>query len=127
MTVLNTNPLSVDLPGECWNQASAIVPPGNAFSEEFWNASARQMLMGLILHVSANYPAEKRTVETLIKLVDAGIESLAEIRAKSKDGAVHAWLRPLEPEKNEHYTAAILAECSANLHRFMLSNPQEKR
>jgi len=127
MMPLKTNPLSHDLSAECWKAAADIVPPGNAFTEEFWNAAARHMLTGVILHVMASYPADKRTVETLIRLVEGGVETIAEIRAKTQSGAVRAWLLPAPSAADDHYTAAILAECAANLHRFLLSNADGMR
>jgi hypothetical protein len=120
MTPLKTDLLSLDLPGECWKTASEIVPPGNAFTEEFWNAASRQMLTGLILHVAITCPLDKRTVETLLKIVEGGVEQIAAIRANTVSGAVRAWLHPAPAEADHHYTAAILAECAANLHRFLL-------
>lgn len=127
MTTLKTDFLSHDLPREYCALASEIVPEGSAFAEEYWNAMARQMLTGLILHVALSYPLEKRTTETLLGLVEGGVKAIDEIRASTPSGAVRAWLRPSEPEKNEHFTAAVLAECAANLHRFLLSTPQESR
>ncbi len=127
MTKLDMEPLPLDLPAECWKAASEIVPPGNAFSEEFWNAAARQMLTGLILHMATTCPLEKRTVESLLKLCEGGVAAIEEIRANARSGAVRAWLHPAPAETNDHYTAAVLAECAANLHRFLLSQPPETR
>jgi len=127
MTPLKTDPLAADLPSECWRAAAMIVPAGSAFQEEFWNAMARHMLTGLILHVMASDPAEKRTVETLIRLVEGGVKTLTEIRANTESSAVRAWLRPAPAEADDHFTAAILAECAASLHRFLLSKPHETR
>jgi len=127
MTLLSTDRLARDLPAECWRAASEIAPVGCAFSEEFWNAAARQMLTGLILHVMTTCPLEKRKVETLLQLVEGGVKAVAEIRANTGSGAVRAWLHPSPAETDDHYTAAILAECAANLHRFLLSNSPEKR
>jgi len=127
MTPLKTDVLSLDVPAECWRVAAEIVPPGNAFSEEFWNAAARQMLTGLIVHVVTTCPLEKRTVETLLRVVEGGVKAVAEIRANTRSGAVRAWLHPSPAEMDDHYTAAILAECAANLHRFLLSKPLETR
>lgn len=127
MTPLRTDVLSLDVPSECWRVASDIVPPGNAFTEEFWNAAARQMLTGLVLHVVLTYPLEKRTVETLLEVVEGGVEAIADIRANTNSGAVRALLHACPAEANEHYTAATLAECAANLHRVLLSKPPETR
>lgn len=127
MTPLNTDMLSLDLPGECWKAATAIVPPGNAFDEEFWNAASRHMLTGLILHVATTFPLEKRSIETLLGVVEGGVGAVDEIRANTQSGAVRAWLRPAPAEINKHYTGAILAECAANLHRFLLSQPPKPR
>jgi len=127
MTPLKTDLLSLDLPDECWKAASEIAPPGDAFSEEFRNAASRQMLTGLILHVAATCPLEKRTVETLLGIVEGGVSAVQEIRASTRSGAVRAWLHPAPAETDDHYTAAILAECAAHLHRFLLSQPVETR
>lgn len=126
MTLLKTNVLSIDISAECWQAAADIVPPGNAFSEEFWNAAARQMLTGLILHVVESYPAEKHTVESLLALCEHGVESIDKIRATSASGAVRAWLHPVSAGADGHYTAAVLAECAANLHRFLLAQSPER-
>jgi len=127
MTPLTTDVLSPDLPGECWKAASEIAPPGNAFTEEYWNGATRQMLTGLILHLATAGPPEKRTVEALLGIVEGGVSAVHEIRANTRSGAVRAWLHPAPAEADDHYTAAVLAECAANLHRFLLSQPPETR
>jgi hypothetical protein len=127
MTLLSTNMLAGDLPAECWRAAAEIASVGCAFSEEFWNAAARQMLAGLIIHIVTTCPLEKRTLETLLQFVEGGVKAVAEIRANTKSGAVRAWLHPSPAETDDHYTAAILAECAANLHRFLLSKSVETR
>lgn len=63
-------------------------------------------------HLTNQYPCDKDYQSFLVHCDYENIEALLCVQS----------MMASEAEKNEHYTAAILAECLANLHRFMFAN-----
>ena len=108
LTISELDPAAETFDRDCRSLAAEIVPQGQTEKEELWALRARQILSGLIMHIAIRHPIEERTLQTLARLVE-----------DDTDKNVQGWLLLCGPDGSDDYRAAMMADLSSKLHRFI--------